>query len=61
MKIDKETIIALRKVIGDMRFIQASAIVASGLNDTKQAHAYMRELHRLDKLLEQAILNERAP
>lgn len=52
----KEDLQAVRKVIGDMRFMQASAIVASGLNDTKQAAAYMRELHRLDKLLEQEVL-----
>ena len=52
----KEDLQAIRKVVGDMRFIQATAIVASGLNDSKQAASYMRELHRLDKLLEQEIL-----
>ena len=53
---DKEDLQALRKAIRDMRFIQASAIVASGLNEHKQAQAYMRELQRLDKILEQEIL-----
>ena len=52
----KEDLQAIRKVIGDMRFIQAASVVASGLNEHKQAQAYMRELHRLDKLLEQEIL-----
>ncbi len=52
----KEDVQAIRKVVGDMRFIQASAIVASGLNEHKQAQAYMRELQRLDKMLEQEIL-----
>ena len=52
----KEDLQAVRKVIGDMRFIQAASIVASGANETKQAQAYMRELHRLDKLLEQEVL-----
>lgn len=52
----KDDIQAVRKVIGDMRFIQAAAIVASGLNDSKTATAYMKELARLDKMLEQEIL-----
>lgn len=54
--LDKETLSAVRKVIGDMRFMQASAIVASGLNDHKQAAAYMSHLTKLDKALEQEIL-----
>lgn len=52
----KEDLQAIRKVIGDMRFIQAAAIVACGLNEHKQAQAYMRELQRLDKMLEQEVL-----
>lgn len=56
MSLDKETLSAIRKVIGDMRFIQASAIVASGLNDSKQAAAYMSHLAKLDKALEAEIL-----
>ena len=54
--LDKETLSAIRKVIGDMRFMQASSIVASGLNDHKQASAYMSHLAKLDKALEQEIL-----
>ena len=54
--LDKETLSAVRKVIGDMRFMQASAIVSSGLNDHKQAQAYMSHLAKLDKALEQEIL-----
>lgn len=52
----KEDLTAIRKVISDMRFMQAAAIVASGMNESKQTIAYMRELHRLDKLLEQEVL-----
>ena len=52
----KEDLQAVRKVVGDMRFIQASAIVANGMNETKQCIAYMRELSRLDRLLEQELL-----
>lgn len=57
MSLDRETIIAVRKVIGDMRFIQASSVVASGLNEHKQAVAYMSHLHKLDKVLEAELLN----
>ena len=53
--IGKEDLQSVRKVIGDMRFMQAASIVASGLNDSKQASAYMKELARLDKLLAQEI------
>ena len=41
----------IRNVIGDMRFMQAAALVASGLNENKQAAAYMSRLAKLDKLL----------
>ena len=51
----KEDLQAIRKVVGDMRFIQASAVVASGLNEHKQTSTYMRELKRLYDLLEQEI------
>lgn len=61
MMLDKETIIAVRKVIGDMRFIQASSIVASGLNEHKQAIRYMNHLAKLDELLEQETLKGDAP
>ena len=54
--LDEETLSAVRKVIGDMRFMQASSIVASGLNEHKQAIAYMNHLAKLDKALEQEIL-----
>lgn len=59
--LDKETIIAVRKVIRDMRIMQASSIVASGLNKHKQAIAYMNHLENLDKLLEQETLKGDAP
>lgn len=40
----------IRHVISDMRFMQAAALVASGLNENKQATAYMSKLARLAKL-----------
>ena len=45
----------IRHVIGDMRFMQAAALVASGLNENKQAQAYMSKLAKLDKLLGEEI------
>lgn len=52
----KEQLVDIRKVIGDIRFMQAAAIVASGLNDTKQGKQYMSKLANLDRLLEQEIM-----
>ena len=52
----KEQLADIRKVIGDMRFMQAAAIVASGLNDTKRGKQYMAKLADLDELLEQEIM-----
>ena len=42
----------------DLRFIQASALVASGLSDTKESRAYMREINRLEKVLHDEIHKE---
>ena len=42
-------------VICDMRFMQASALVVSGLNENKQATAYMIKLANLDQLLGEEI------
>ena len=41
----------VRRVVGDMRFMQAAALVASGMNENKQALAYMSKLAKIDKLL----------
>lgn len=54
--LDKETLDAVRKVIGDMRFMQAAAVVASGLNENKQSIAYMKHLADLDRTIKQEIL-----
>lgn len=42
---------ALRKVVGDMRFIQASALVASGTSEGKDARRYMNELAALEEVI----------
>lgn len=49
----------IKSVIGDMRFIQAAALVASGMNENKDAQAYMRNLARLDKAVDAAIKEQR--
>ena len=41
----------LKEMVGGMRFMQASSLVAAGLNDNKQAEAYMRKLAKLDAVL----------
>jgi hypothetical protein len=43
---------ALKKVVGDMRFMQATALVASGLNESKDAKKYMHDLAELDDALD---------
>lgn len=52
--LSKTDLLALRKAIIDLRFLQAAAIVAIG--ESKQATAYMANLSRLDKLLAEEIL-----
>lgn len=41
----------LKAIVGGMRFMQASSLVTAGLNDNKQAEAYMRKLAKLDAAL----------
>lgn len=41
----------LLSAVKDLRFIQAAALVAAGLNEDKRAAAYMRRLAKLDKAL----------
>lgn len=42
----------LKTMLMDLRFIQAAALVASGVNENKQAVDYMKEISRMDKLIE---------
>lgn len=46
---------ALKKVVGDMRFMQATALVASSLTESKDAKKYMHELAALDAALDDEI------
>ena len=48
--IEKSDLEAIRKIIGDQRFMQAASLVAAGI-DTRQSREYMKNLKRLDDLL----------
>lgn len=48
----------IKKMLSDLRWIQASALVASGLSDSKQSQAYMRQITRMEQLLTDAIKKE---
>lgn len=45
----------IKSLISGLRFIQAASLVESGLNENKQAIAYMTNLARLSKAIEQEI------
>lgn len=53
-----EEMSSIKRMLVDLRFIQASALVASGLSDTKESRAYMREIVRLEKVLQDEIHKE---
>lgn len=53
-----EEMSSIKKMLVDLRFIQASALVASGLSETKESRAYMREIVRLEKVLQDQIHKE---
>ncbi len=41
----------IKKMLSDLRWIQAASLVASGLNEGKQSQAYMRQITRMEQLL----------
>ena len=53
-----EELSSIKRMLVDLRFIQAAALVASGLSDTKESRAYMRNINRLEKVLHEAIHKE---
>lgn len=50
----------LKSLVSGLRFIQAASLVESGLNENKQAIAYMTNLARLSKAIEQEIKEKTA-
>ena len=51
----QQDLVEIKRCIGDLRFIQAAAIVGCRLNESKQAMDYMKNLNRLESVVEQAI------
>ena len=49
---------ALKKVVGDMRSIRATALAASVTSESKDAQKYMRELAQLEKVIDAEIQEE---
>lgn len=49
MSIDDLSII--KKMLSDLRWMQAAALVASGLSESKDSRAYMRQITRMEELL----------
>ncbi len=45
----------LKSLISGLRFIQAAALVESGLNENKAAAAYMSNLARLQRVIDQEL------
>ena len=41
-----EELSSIKKMLVDLRFMQASALVASGLSETKESRAYMRAINQ---------------
>ena len=42
----------LRSMLTDLRFIQAAALVGSGMNEEKKAVEYMKKISRMVKLID---------
>lgn len=42
----------LRSMLTDLRFIQAAAMVGSGMNEDKKAVEYMKQISRMVKLID---------
>jgi len=55
-----EDLLQIKSALGDLRFIQAAAMVASKMNEDKDAVAYMRNLHRLTNVIDKEIKGRRS-
>lgn len=53
-----EELSSIKRMLVDLRYIQASALVASGMSETKESRAYMRDINRLEKVLHEEIHKE---
>jgi hypothetical protein len=46
---------SIKKLLGDLRFMQAASLVSVGVGDNKQCLAYIKEINRLEKVIENEI------
>lgn len=56
-----EDLTQLKKMLVDLRFIQATALVACDMSNDKGARAYIREITRLETILANEIKDRMLP
>lgn len=54
----REDLIQIKRLLMDLRFIQAAALVGAQLSDDKNAIAYMRTITRMEKAVETELARE---
>lgn len=47
-----DDLLQIKSALSDLRFMQAAALVASKMNESKDAINYMRNLHRLTDVVD---------
>ncbi len=52
-------LLSLKDVIGSARFAYAAALVGAKCQDSKEALVYMKELARLDKVIDNELKDEK--
>ncbi len=45
----------IKKMLSDLRWMQAASLVASGLSESKTSQTYMRQITNMEKLLAEEI------
>lgn len=55
-----DDLLQIKSALSDLRFIQAAALVASRMNESKDAVAYMRNLHRLTDVIDAKLKEQQA-
>lgn len=47
----QKDLVSIKKLLGDLRFMQAASLVSVNMGDNKQCMAYMREINRLEDVI----------
>jgi hypothetical protein len=55
----QKDLVSIKKLLGDLRFMQAASLVSVNMGDNKQCMAYMREINRLEDVIKAEL--ERSP